>query len=905
MAANTYTTYGVADGPSSDGLAHVIMQGGMVGPGGGEAMEEVLSAERFESGEVLLEMEPEPGTVEVYRTSVSEANRLEDSEFWVEGQTLTVEALQDDPAVDLSWQTAVEMELGDPDFDDGAAALLGEPSSVTVTEGGSPVTHDLEDGLLLVPGMGEPDGFVRFEYEHEVELTLLYGTSILPDAPEAVTVVGRDLSAGTETPVTAILDGNLITIQAGYDEYGVSYAATVVEEWSLSDQVEEVPDPDSEDGGSGDYEPDEIVVGHLLQWEPDAVTSCTVDGAAATYTLTGQVVVADAPAWTPRTLEVSYSLDVTDRVPSSKFRTGPYTLPSLPSGSVTAAVGGSPVACTLSELELSIPSLMEAVTEYVVRYDGMTQSQSVEMPCVPAVEDGESVIVTVVNGSPTVTGKVGEGDSLQTYVGDAVSMASDASDAADAAQAVAEAVNQHFWADGSGVHVTEVTQEEWLDPADPNYQSGANQLSNSAGILLRDGLTNFAQLTPGETAFYDGQGNTSDNVVASFGISGGFIGQQSAGSYAAIDSDSFDVYHGGVEVAHLGYGEGTDSGGAAANAPYFTLGKRYGADDGAYRTTRTYDVGARVTYGGDAYICKVAITTPEAWDASKWQPLIGNYSLVAGNGGAASGEGAIALGQGIAIGRNSAALGLGTTATRTGSLVAGRYNNEDAAINYLFALGNGTDNVNRSDAFTVDVSGNAWAAGNVIATNLGRIGYASDLDDLVTPGVYYCSTASTNGPIASTAGQCVVAASSSRANVVQLYTTYGNAPAIYARRLYSGTWSTWQALGDTVAEDMPTLSNASATTFAVRRKNGIATIYVRELAISTALASGSAVSIATLPAGYRPAYTTGVPLTSTTANAARGVWLYITSGGAVSIYNRSGNSLATSSNLYGTGTYVM
>lgn len=197
------------------------------------------------------------------------------------------------------------------------------------------------------------------------------------------------------------------------------------------------------------------------------------------------------------------------------------------------------------------------------------------------------------------------------------------------------------------------------------------------------------------------------------------------------------------------------------------------------------------------------------------------------------------------------------------------------------------------------------AAGDVIGLNIGGAAYATDLDDLVTPGVYYCTTASTNGPVASTAGQCVVGANASRANVVQLFTTYGNAPATYVRRLSSGTWSGWQMIGDTVAEDNPTLSNAAATTFAVRRKSGVATIYVRELAVTTALASGSAVSIATLPSGYRPTYTTGIPLTSTTVNAARGVFLYVTSGGAVSIYNRSGNSLTTSSNLYGTGTYVL
>ena len=87
---------------------------------------------------------------------------------------------------------------------------------------------------------------------------------------------------------------------------------------------------------------------------------------------------------------------------------------------------------------------------------------------------------------------------------------------ADAAKSVADAVNQHFFSDTNGVHVTEATQEEW----DENH-SGANVLINSIGQLFRDGLNNLLTLTTEGNAraltIWDGLGNTASNVRAMFG----------------------------------------------------------------------------------------------------------------------------------------------------------------------------------------------------------------------------------------------------------------------------------------------------------------------------------------------------------------------------------------------------
>lgn len=53
-----------------------------------------------------------------------------------------------------------------------------------------------------------------------------------------------------------------------------------------------------------------------------------------------------------------------------------------------------------------------------------------------------------------VTSVSGEGDRQNAAIALAKTVA-------DAAQAVADAVNQHFFADTNGIHVTEVTQEDW------------------------------------------------------------------------------------------------------------------------------------------------------------------------------------------------------------------------------------------------------------------------------------------------------------------------------------------------------------------------------------------------------------------------------------------------------------
>ena len=144
----------------------------------------------------------------------------------------------------------------------------------------------------------------------------------------------------------------------------------------------------------------------------------------------------------------------------------------------------------------------------VAEWDGV----GVEMPTSPQVSAGDDVIVTLMGGSatktPMVTSSAGSGDRMRA-------LANSAKTIANAAQAVAEAVNQHFFADTSGIHVTEATQEDWNE-----NHSGANVLINSIGQLFRDGLNNLLTLTTQAGAraltIWDGLGNEADNILAQF-----------------------------------------------------------------------------------------------------------------------------------------------------------------------------------------------------------------------------------------------------------------------------------------------------------------------------------------------------------------------------------------------------
>ena len=100
--------------------------------------------------------------------------------------------------------------------------------------------------------------------------------------------------------------------------------------------------------------------------------------------------------------------------------------------------------------------------------------------------------VTWTNGNVTTTTPV-----LAKAINGANESASSAQGIAQQAKEVAEATGQHFWPDTDGVHVTEVTQDEWNDSTGSSYHSGANVLLNALGQLFRDGVNDLLALVAG------------------------------------------------------------------------------------------------------------------------------------------------------------------------------------------------------------------------------------------------------------------------------------------------------------------------------------------------------------------------------------------------------------------------
>lgn len=138
---------------------------------------------------------------------------------------------------------------------------------------------------------------------------------------------------------------------------------------------------------------------------------------------------------------------------------------------------------------------------------------SIVLPTTQSVHKGDRVLVSMFGGNtiatPVVTGVIGGGDSIRQDVDVAQTSAT-------SAEEVANAVNQHFWPDTDGIHVTEVTQEEWQDSTGTSYHSGQNVLINALGQLFRDGLTNLMAVLPSGIAIYDGNGNAASNILAQF-----------------------------------------------------------------------------------------------------------------------------------------------------------------------------------------------------------------------------------------------------------------------------------------------------------------------------------------------------------------------------------------------------
>ena len=230
-----------------------------------------------------------------------------------------------------------------------------------------------------------------------------------------------------------------------------------------------------------------------------------------------------------------------------------------------------------------------------------------------ASESNLTIVDTKAEAAQKTAAKAEEG-ARQANVRaiNAINEAVAASTIAQEAQDVANATNQHFWDDGNGAHVTEVTQDEW-----ELAHEGHNILMNSLGILLRKALNNLVSITQSAIAFYDGSGNESTDIVATFGTNGSKIGKSSnanvsttsnsvklsVGSYDAVTIKSED--NGGTIEIDDGSMKIWGSGSRYSNRKAMHLLTNGGAGNSSELTMRSSGAqGASEIYLYDSY-CSV------------------------------------------------------------------------------------------------------------------------------------------------------------------------------------------------------------------------------------------------------------------------------------------------------------
>lgn len=263
---------------------------------------------------------------------------------------------------------------------------------------------------------------------------------------------------------------------------------------------------------------------------------------------------------------------------------------------------------------------------------------------------------------------------------------------------VAEGVDEHFWYDNTGAHVTEDTQEDYQQ--DPE-NAGGNTLITSQGMAIRKGTKELATMTK------DG-----------------------------FDAKTYDSSDNEVVIAYLGYGEGTDSGGSLSKAPYYDIGHRLsGSTKGNYSTAEGYNTTA------SGYVSHAEGQRTEATGAHAHAE--GLYTEAAGNRAHAEGEDTIASGNRAhaegyyttASGNYSHSQNYHTEAGYDYQTAIGKYNDNKSAD--LFEVGNGTSSNERSNAFEVSDTGDVKAAGELTASNIGAKNWVAPSSVSCQTGKWY------------------------------------------------------------------------------------------------------------------------------------------------------------------------
>lgn len=344
------------------------------------------------------------------------------------------------------------------------------------------------------------------------------------------------------------------------------------------------------------------------------------------------------------------------------------------------------------------------------------------------------------------------------------------------ALSIAGNTNQYFWFTGTGTdtgaHITEKPRDQFL--LDPSH-GGGNLLARSNGIAVRDGLTELA--TFGQNGARIGLSTSGHVDIISTGMevfnnttslayfgSTARVGATGSG-YVNIQSNGIDMYAGSTNLAHIGYDVGTNPSGSTSTdkLPYYTFGTRSSGAIGNYSSVLGIDNVAS-GYNSHAEGRYTTASGHHSHTEGVGGTASGLYSHAEGDYTEASGQSAHAEGGGTnasgtrshaegfhatasggeshaeghytvasnyyahAQGENTTANGVGSFATGYHSTANGAYQtaigkyniingstNSVANTDHAFIIGNGTSDSSRSNALTVDWSGNVTASGSMTA----------------------------------------------------------------------------------------------------------------------------------------------------------------------------------------------
>ena len=227
---------------------------------------------------------------------------------------------------------------------------------------------------------------------------------------------------------------------------------------------------------------------------------------------------------------------------------------------------------------------------------------------------------------------------------------------------------------------------------------------------------------------------------STYTIAGTYLIDSTGGTVASFRADGATMSSSGVQIAHLGYGAGTDGGGGTTNAPFYTIGARTGLI-GNYSMAEGYNTeasmyashaeGANTVSSGTASHAEGFGTTasgPEAHAEGTYTEATGkychaegyytdatgDYSHAEGSFTTASGENAHAEGYSThATGKNAHAQNNGTIAASADQTALGKFNVADSSGTYAVIVGNGANTNNRANIMTVDWNGGVDAKGDV------------------------------------------------------------------------------------------------------------------------------------------------------------------------------------------------